>query len=60
METIGILVVSLSSKLKEGRHSKAYNLDTPVQKFAPSRLYIDDGEERKIIAIGKSLNDEII
>lgn len=60
LESISILVVSLSSKLKEERRSKVYNLDTPVQNFAPSRLYIDDGEERKNIAIGKSLTDEII
>lgn len=60
LEAIRILVGSLSSKLKEERRLKVYNLDTPVQKFAPGLLYIDDGEERKNIAIGKSLNDEII
>jgi hypothetical protein len=51
-------------------YHQVYDLDTPGQKFKTksgivqfvnrSRLYIDDGEERRNIAMGRSLNCEII
>ncbi|XP_054287572.1 uncharacterized protein LOC129003305 [Macrosteles quadrilineatus] len=55
----------------EGRmYHQVYNLDAPGQKFTTrsgnvqfvnrSRLYIDDGEERRNIAMGRSLDAEII
>ncbi|XP_054280942.1 uncharacterized protein LOC128998711 [Macrosteles quadrilineatus] len=55
----------------EGRmYHQVYNLDAPGQKFTTrsgnvqfvnrSRLYIDDGEERRNIAMGRSLDGEII
>jgi hypothetical protein len=54
----------------EGRmYHQVYNLDAPGQKFTTksgniqfvnrSRLYIDDGEERKNIAMGRSLDGQI-
>ncbi|XP_054274704.1 uncharacterized protein LOC128994295 [Macrosteles quadrilineatus] len=55
----------------EGRmYHQIYNLDAPGQKFTTkagvvqfvnrSRLYIDDGEERRNIASGRSLDADIV
>ncbi|KAG8335423.1 hypothetical protein J6590_068785 [Homalodisca vitripennis] len=62
----GTLVDFLSSRWKEECTIKVYSLDAPGQRFATKvedvqfvnrcRLYIDDGEERRNITMGRSLD----
>ncbi|XP_046688265.1 uncharacterized protein LOC124374004 [Homalodisca vitripennis] len=57
-------------KIEGKMYHQVHSLDAPGQKFRTKggdvqfvnrcRLYIDDGEERKNIAMGRSLNSEVI